>query len=66
MKTLKEHEYENRNYYRLEPSGLAIACDHCGSELFNPTPGISYTTDPPKIAVQCSNTECGFKGYMTV
>ena len=63
MKTLSEYEKERRSEPKYETAWLEIACDHCGAELYNPTPNVSLTTDPPMINVRCSS--CDFSGYMT-
>jgi ribosomal protein S27E len=62
MKTLSEHE-RDRPAPSYETAWVGVACDRCGAELYNPSPGIMLTTDPPKINVRCS--KCDFSGYMT-
>jgi hypothetical protein len=62
MKTLSEYENERRDP-PYEVAWLGVACDRCRAELYNPSPGIMLTTDPPKINVRCS--KCDFSGYMT-
>ena len=62
MKTLSEHERDNRSS-QYETAWVGVACDRCGGELYNSEPGIMLMTDPPKITVRCS--KCDFSGYMT-
>lgn len=62
MKTLSEHERDRRDP-PYETAWLNVACDHCGGELYNPTPGMLLMCSPPKINVRCS--KCDFSGYMT-
>lgn len=42
------------------PRGTGVACDHCGTELFLPQPGI--VTCAGSCLVQCPG--CGWSGYM--
>jgi hypothetical protein len=62
VKTLSEHERDNRSP-QYETAWVGVACDRCGGELYNSTPGMMLMTDPPKINVRCS--KCDFSGYMT-
>lgn len=41
---------------------LGIACDHCGTELVDPSPGTVLMSYPPKIRVGCIG--CGWSGFM--
>jgi len=47
--------------YNPHYSRLGVACDHCGTELINRTPGVLMTSNPPKINIGCIG--CGWIGY---
>ena len=63
MKTLSEYEQTRREIREQVIEWVGVACDHCGAELYNPTPGLVLMSSPPKINVSCS--KCVFTGYMT-
>lgn len=63
MKTLSEYEKTLRELREFETAWVGVACDHCGGELYDPTPGMVLMCSPPKINVRCS--KCDFSGYMT-
>jgi hypothetical protein len=50
----------NRNAYRNAYQRLGCACDHCGTELINPEPGMVLASNPPKRKVACIG--CGWAG----
>ena len=63
MKTLDEHnDFMSQAYINLRkyPKKNGIACNVCGSELFD-TNGNILTSNPPKLNVHCET--CGFEGY---
>ena len=67
MKTLAEYNAE-RTRKRIEfdnwmrnPHVNGIACPKCGKELWDSSPSITLTSNPPKKNVHCP--ACGFKGY---
>jgi hypothetical protein len=62
MKTLSEYQKEVYPS-RQTIAWVGVACDRCGAELYNSSPGVLLATDPPKISVRCS--KCDFSGYMT-
>lgn len=39
---------------------LGVACDHCGTELINPEPGVVLASNPPQRKVACIG--CGWSG----
>lgn len=63
MKTLSEYEKTLRELREFETAWVGVACDHCGAELYDPTPGMVLMSSPPQINVRCS--KCDFSGYMT-
>jgi hypothetical protein len=67
MITLSQHQEEIKKFYAKKKEGrTGVACDLCGSELFNSDPGMMLMSNPPKIRVECRNPDCQFDGYMTV
>lgn len=63
MITLKEYNNAYMKNREVKHS-LGIACDNCGSELIDTMPGVICTSNPPQRSVHCSNSNCGYKGYM--
>lgn len=62
MKTLSEYNNEFLgSHHAPQESGNNIACPTCGKELFDSSPNIVLTSNPPQYNVHCR--ECGFKGY---
>jgi hypothetical protein len=64
--SLSEHESLRRKlHYSMQSLSQAshrngIACPECGAELYDSAPYVTYTTNPPKKDVACS--ECKFQG----
>ena len=66
MKTLAEHNEERRKQqehldHMNEPHGNDIACPKCGKELWDSTPMMMLTSNPPQKNVHCP--ACGYRGY---
>lgn len=45
-----------------EATRIGLACDHCGTELINRSPGSEFASFPPKKAIGCPG--CGWKGFL--
>ena len=65
LKTLSEHNTDRYASYKInynsQPEHNGIACDVCGSELFDSNPSMSLTSNPLQKNIHCEN--CGFTGY---
>jgi len=64
MKTLEEHNADARKFHQQindnSPKPNGIKCPKCGEELFDSTPDIVLTSNPPQYNVHCP--KCGYKG----
>ncbi len=43
---------------------MGIACDHCGTELLNTAPHMSFSSNPPKKKIGCPG--CGWEGMTSL
>jgi len=60
MKTLAEHNQERRDVHSVvnAPQKNGIACPDCGAELWDTSPNVTLTTNPPLKNIHCG---CGFR-----
>jgi len=49
-------------FYRY-PIPVGLACDHCKTEVFYPSPGQQLLSNPPQKKITCPG--CGWIGYLT-
>jgi len=66
MKTLDEHNAERWERHASsrnsnEPRLNGIECPKCGKELFDSSPMVTLTSDPPQKDIHCEG--CGYRGY---
>jgi DNA-directed RNA polymerase subunit RPC12/RpoP len=66
LKSLEYYERERREYYdsmrqAMRPHPNGIACPKCGRELWDSSPSITLTSDPPQKNIHCP--ACGYRGY---
>lgn len=61
MKTLISLEDHNKRMHELynppKSKGNGIACPKCGFELYDSSPNMTLTSDPPQMNVACTNCE---------
>lgn len=64
MKLLSEHNREARDRHNQlagKPCMNGIACPDCGAELFDSSPLITLTSNPPQKNIHCE--QCKYFGY---
>lgn len=66
LKTLHEADARARADWSSHsgPELNGIACPECGAELFDSSPGVTYTSAPPMKAIHC--TACEYQGFRVV
>ncbi len=63
MQTLKEFDDDRMNSYSIDlnkPLKNNIACPECGKEMYDSTPMITLTSNPPRKNIHC---DCGYIGF---
>lgn len=66
LKTLGEHNAARRKQAEAaerlrQPHANGIACPGCGKELWDSSPSMLLTSNPPQKNVHCP--ACGYSGY---
>lgn len=66
MKTLEEFNAERRKEHDRILNGIAahpngIACPECGKPLWDSSPSLTLTSNPPQKNVHCP--ACNYRGY---
>ncbi len=65
MKTLEDHNKERTEQHRKlndnRPRPNGIECPKCGCELFDSSPMVTLTSNPPQKNTICNG--CGYTGY---
>lgn len=69
LKSLAQHNQERMDSHRAaqkmnEPHPNGLACPECGKELWDSTPMMVLTSNPPQKNVHCP--ACGHRGYATL
>lgn len=54
LKTLEEHNKIVQELIKIRETGhTGIACPNCGNELYDSSPGLCLTSNPPQYRVFC-------------
>ena len=68
MTTKKLIDLETHNKHKVSlyntdnaPALNGIACPNCGQELYDSSPNIKLTSNPPQKHIHCES--CDYKGY---
>lgn len=62
MESLEDFNNSRRREYAFSvtPRNNGITCPRCGSEMFDSSPMVTLTSNPPQKEVGC---QCGYRGY---
>jgi len=62
MQTLDEFNKQRMKFYQSNniSNKNGIACPKCGEEMFDSSPNVTLTSNPPQKNVAC---KCGYRGY---
>lgn len=66
LKSLSEHNASSWAIYSIDynkPARNGIACPKCGKELYDSSPMVTLTSNPPQKNVACMSETCGYVGY---
>ncbi|KKK89154.1 hypothetical protein LCGC14_2735970 [marine sediment metagenome] len=63
LKTLEDHDAETYELHKRinEPHANGIKCPECEGELWDSSPHIMLTSNPPQKNIHCP--ECGYTGF---
>ena len=69
METLKDYNLKRRRIFdeveeENQPHPNGIECPKCGAELWDSSPNIVLTSNPPQKHIHCP--KCGYKGYALI
>lgn len=66
LKSLSEHNslaWITHSVDHNTPVRNGIACPKCGEELYDSSPMVTLTSNPPQKNVACMNKVCGYVGF---
>jgi uncharacterized protein with PIN domain len=62
---LRKQVIENKSFYMGEAyHKKGSACDYCGTELINRSPGEMTASIPPQVNISCIG--CGWSGWLSI